>query len=154
MHTLLQIGEDQHLLLSRSLLLQRAGLQVTSSSSQQAATTLNTFFDLLLVSHTVPHTRADEMIRHTGRFWPATRVIRIADGAEMEPFASESIVYFPRKERPGALLRLMERLLRSPGEGTAPAPAPGRVLPMTPEAQRRAARDRKAAEGEQSASAP
>ncbi len=156
MHTLLQIGDDRRLMSSRGFILQRAGLEVTSSHSARAGSLLDSFFDLILLCHTVPYTDVDQMRRYTSLFWPVTRVIRLAFESEMHASPCGSLAYFPREEGPGALVRFVASLLAAQREIYAPASvtASGKILQMKPEARRQLAVPRRSGESDQLASAP
>ncbi len=115
-HTLLQIGDDRHLMASRGFVLQRTSLAVTSCHPPQAKDFLDSYFDVILLCHTVAHVNAEQIKRYVDRFWPVTAVVRIAAETDMPPGPGRLVAYFQRQGSPAALLDLVAGLLLSPLE--------------------------------------
>ena len=114
MHTLLQVSDDDHLVVSRGLVLQQTGLEVVSTRPAQVEHFLDSYFDIVLLCHTVEHVDAERISRQIHLFWPLTRLVRIAAEAALHVLSCRSVAYFLRDRGPGALLHLIASLLPAP----------------------------------------
>ena len=81
---------------------------------------LDSYFDIVLLCHTVESARAEQIIRYLHLFWPETQVIRMTVGFYLRTSRRKSVAYFPREQGPGALIQFVASLLPSSLEEAYP----------------------------------
>ena len=114
--TILLYGHDHVLLMTRTLLFERAGFRVKSTLSQQEAARLSEIedLDLLVLCHTLKREEQEQTMRALRDARPHLRGLALTQGEGRAAPAEDVTEFVNRLEGPGVLLARIERMMREP----------------------------------------
>ena len=118
---ILLYGHDHALLVTRTLLFEKAGYTVRSTLSQQEAERFSDVeaFDLLVLCHTLNRGEQEQTMRAVHVLKPHQRGLALTNG-RVPPSGDGTLMFADRLEGPGSVLACIEGLLPQPECRTTP----------------------------------
>ncbi len=105
----LLVGEDKHLLLSRSAVLERSGIDITACLPHDLKDCAAGEFALVVLCHSLSHRNRVAMISVSRGRWPGATVLQIASmfARKVEPCGEDAV----SEAHPAKLTAMVESLL-------------------------------------------